>query len=298
MGKDVKIALIQMSCSDDIEGNYKKALGYIRQAAGQGAQIICTQELFKSRYFCQMEDNRLFGLAERIDTDSPTIQELSGLASSLNVVIIASLFEKRAPGLYHNATTVVDADGGYLGKYRKMHIPDDPRYYEKFYFTPGDLGYRVFRTKYADIGVLICWDQWFPEASRLTAMKGAEIILIPTAIGFSRPEVADEGRDYLNAWQIVQRGHAVANACYLAAVNRVGFEATPGGEGGINFWGSSFVADPYGKILAQGSEERDEIVTASIDLSFGEQAKDNYSFPFRDRRIDSYGGLTKLYSDT
>jgi N-carbamoylputrescine amidase len=162
MGKDVKIALIQMSCSDDTEGNYKKALGYIRQAAGQGAQIICTQELFKSRYFCQVEDNRLFGLAERIDTDSPTVQELSGLASSLSVVIIASLFEKRAPGLYHNATAVVDADGRYVGKYRKMHIPDDPRYYEKFYFTPGDLGYQVFKTRYADIGVLICWDQWFP----------------------------------------------------------------------------------------------------------------------------------------
>jgi N-carbamoylputrescine amidase len=298
MGKDVKIALIQMSCSDDIEGNYKKALGYIRQAAGQGAQIICTQELFKSRYFCQVEDNRQFRLAEVVDGDSPIIQELSGLASSLGVVIIASLFEKRAPGLYHNTTAVVDADGSYLGKYRKMHIPDDPRYYEKFYFTPGDLGYQVFRTKYADIGVLICWDQWFPEASRLTAMKGAEIIFIPTAIGFSRPEVEEEGRDYLSSWQIVQRGHAVANACYLAAVNRAGFEATPGGEGGINFWGNSFIADPYGKVLAQGSEEGDEIVMASIDLAFGEQAKDNYSFPFRDRRIDSYGGLTKLYLDT
>lgn len=298
MGKDFKTALIQMSCGEDVEENYKKALDYIRQAAGQGAQLICTQELFKSRYFCQVEDNRQFRLAEVVDGNSPLIQELSGLASSLDVVIIASLFEKRAPGLYHNTTAVVDADGSYLGKYRKMHIPDDPRYYEKFYFTPGDLGYQVFRTKYADIGVLICWDQWFPEASRLTAMKGAEIIFIPTAIGFSRPEEEEEGRDYLNSWQIVQRGHAVANACYLAAVNRVGFEATPGGEGGINFWGNSFIADPYGKVLAQGSEEDDEIVMASIDLAFGEQAKDNYSFPFRDRRIDSYGGLTKLYLDT
>lgn len=297
MGKHVKIALVQMRCSDDIEKNYKNALEYIRQAADLGGEIICTQELFKSRYFCQVEDNRMFGLAERVDEDSPIIQELSGLATSLNVVIIASLFEKRAPGLYHNATAVVDADGGYLGKYRKMHIPDDPRYYEKFYFTPGDLGYQVFKTRYADIGVLICWDQWFPEASRLTAMKGAEIIFIPTAIGYSRPEKADEGKDYLNAWQIVQRGHAVANACYLAAVNRVGFEATPGGDGGINFWGNSFIADPFGKVLAQGSEERDEIVMTSIDLEFGEQAKDSFSFPFRDRRIDSYGGLTRLYLD-
>jgi N-carbamoylputrescine amidase len=298
MRKDVKIALIQMTCGDDIEKNYNNALGYIKQAAEQGAQIVCTQELFKSRYFCQVEDNRLFRLAEKVDEENATIRELSELAASLGVVIIASLFEKRAPGLYHNATVVLDADGGYLGKYRKMHIPDDPHYYEKFYFTPGDLGFQVFKTKYANIGVLICWDQWFPEAARLTAMKGAEVIFIPTAIGYSRPERADEGKDYHDAWQIVQRGHAVANACYVAAVNRVGFESIPGGEGGINFWGQSFVADPNGKILARASEMRDEIVIASVDLAFGEQVKDSYSFPFRDRRIDSYGGLTKLYLDT
>lgn len=298
MRQDIKIALIQMTCGENIQENYSKAVDYIKEAASKGAQIVCTQELFKSRYFCQVEDNRLVRLAEKIDEDNSTVRELSDLAANLNIVIIASLFEKRAPGLYHNTTVVVDADGDYLGKYRKMHIPDDPHYYEKFYFAPGDLGYQVFRTKFADIGVLICWDQWFPEAARLTAMKGAEIIFIPTAIGHSQPEKADEGKDYQNAWQIVQRGHAVANACYIAAVNRVGFEATPGGEGGINFWGQSFIADPYGKVLAQASEVQDEIVLAPVDLVFGEQAKDSFSFPFRDRRTDSYSGLTELYLDS
>ena len=218
----------------------------------------------------------------------------STLAAELGVVLPVSFFE-RAGQSHYNSVAMIDANGARLGVYRKSHIPDGPGYEEKFYFRPGDTGFRVWKTRHGCIGVGICWDQWFPEAARLLGLGGAEIIFIPTAIGYSTPE---EGSTYDHAWRTVQQGHAVANACYLAAINRVGFEATPGGEGGINFWGNSFIADPYGKVLAQGSEEGDEIVMASIDLAFGEQAKDNYSFPFRDRRIDSYGGLTKLYLDT
>jgi N-carbamoylputrescine amidase len=295
MQRIVNIGLIQMSCGDDIEENYHKAADYIKKAARQGANIICTQELFKSRYFCQVEDSSLFSLAEKIDESNPTVQQLRELAADLRVVIIASLFEKRASGLYHNTAVVIDADGSYLGKYRKMHIPDDPHYYEKYYFTPGDLGYRVFRTKYANIGVLICWDQWFPEAARLTAMRGVEIILIPTAIGYSRPE-PDPG--YQDAWQVVQRGHAVANACYLAAVNRVGFEESPDGEGGIDFWGRSFVANPDGKVLEEASENEEQILVCPVDLALIEEIRNVWSFPFRDRRVDSYGGLTKLFLDS
>ncbi|MBC8505972.1 MAG: carbon-nitrogen hydrolase [Anaerolineales bacterium] len=307
-----------MTCSDDVQANFEKTLGYIEQAASEGAQIICTQELFKSLYFCQSEDFAHYDLAEDVSQDGSTVQTLSQLAKELRVVLIASLFEKRALGLYHNTTVVIDADGGYLGKYRKMHIPDDPHYYEKFYFTPGDLGYKVFHTQYADIGVLICWDQWYPEAARLLGLQGAEIIFIPTAIGYSMPE---EGSTYDQSWQIVQRGHAVANACYLAAVNRVGFEVDPStslraspsialpasddhmsgvgpnGESGINFWGQSFVADPDGSIVKQASRDRDELVICPVDLALIEETKKLYSFPYRDRRVDSYGDLLKLYSD-
>ncbi|GAH40680.1 unnamed protein product, partial [marine sediment metagenome] len=212
MRKNTNVGLIQTSCSDNLAENFEKTFDCIKKAAGQGAQIVCTQELFKSRYFCQMVDDSLFALAEEINEQTTTVQRLSSLASKLKIVIIASLFEKRAAGLYHNTAVVLDADGGYLGKYRKNHIPDDPGYYEKYYFTPGDLGYQVFRTRYADIGVLICWDQWFPEAARLTALKGAQIIFIPTAIGFSLPDTSDiDGSDYNEAWQTVQQGHAVAN---------------------------------------------------------------------------------------
>ncbi len=295
MERMVNISLIQMSCGDDIEENYDKAVDYMKKAARQGANIICTQELFRSRYFCQVEDSSLFGLAEKIDESNPTVQQLGELAADLEVVIIASLFEKRASGLYHNTAVVLDADGGYLGKYRKMHIPDDPHYYEKYYFTPGDLGYRVFRSKYATIGVLICWDQWFPEAARLTAMRGVEIIFIPTAIGYSGPE-SDPG--YQDAWLVVQRGHAVANACYLAAVNRVGFEESPDGEGGIDFWGRSFVAAPDGKILIEAPENEEEILVCPVDLALIEEIRKAWSFPFRDRRVDSYGGLTELFLDS
>jgi N-carbamoylputrescine amidase len=290
----VNVGLIQMSCGEDIEENYDKAVACIREAASRGANVVCTQELFKSRYFPQIEDSTKFRLAEKIDADSPTLRQLCQLTAELEVVLVASLFEKRAAGLYHNTAVVIDADGHFLGKYRKMHIPDDPHYYEKYYFTPGDLGYRAFRTRYADIGVLICWDQWFPEAARLTAMHGAEFILIPTAIGYSRPEPDPA---YQESWQVVQRGHAVANACYLAAVNRVGFEESPDSQGGIDFWGRSFVADPDGKVLKGASENEEEVLICPVDLTRIEEVRAVSSFPFRDRRVDSYGGLTKLYLD-
>ena len=310
MERLVNLGLVQMTCSDDIESNYDKAVALIKEAAQQGAQIICTQELFKSRYFCQSEDWHHFVLAEEINANSGTILRLSKLAEELEIVLIASLFEKRALGLCHNTAVVLDADGSYLGKYRKMHIPDDPHYYEKFYFTPGDLGYKVFPTKYAEIGVLICWDQWFPEAARLLALKGVEIIFIPTAIGYSSSE---EGSSYDRAWQTVQQGHAVANACFLAAVNRVGFEPDPSillpasqglmsgvgpnGESGIQFWGQSFIADPDGVIVKQASKIEEEILICEIDLNLIKETKKSFSFPYRDRRVDSYQDLLKLYSD-
>ncbi len=298
MNRTVNLGLIQMSCGEDIKENYNKALEYIKTAAGQGAQIVCTQELFKSLYFPQVEDSQMFRLAEKIGEDNSTLQELRELAKDLEIVLVASLFEKRAKGLYHNTAVVIDADGSLLGKYRKMHIPDDPLYYEKFYFTPGDLGYQVFRTRYADIGVLICWDQWFPEAARLTAMKGAEIILIPTAIGHTSAEEDEARTAHHDAWQIVQRGHAIANACFVAAVNRVGYEENPEGKEGIDFWGQSFVAGPYGRLLRKASQNREEIVLCPVDLSRIEEVRDGWSFPFRDRRVDSYRGLTRLYLDS
>jgi N-carbamoylputrescine amidase len=297
VGRTVNVALIQMSCGGHVEANLKNAVEYIERAASQGANIVCTQELFKSRYFPQVVESQMFNLAESIDENSSTLQDLCQLARDFEIVLVASVFEKRALGLYHNTAVVIDADGRFLGKYRKMHIPDDPLYYEKFYFAPGDLGYQVFRTRYADIGVLLCWDQWFPEAARLTAMKGAAIIFVPTAIGYSRPERQEEGAAYRDAWQIVQRGHAVANACYLACVNRVGFEENPEGKGGIDFWGTSFVAGPYGQLLGQASENDEEILLCAVDLSQVAAVRDSFSFPFRDRRIDSYSDITKRYLD-
>lgn len=310
MERTVNLGLIQMSCSEVIKDNFGKAVDLIKDAAQQGAQIICTQELFQTIYFCQSEDWHHFDLAEEINENSPNVQKLSDLAAELEIVLIASLFEKRATGIYHNTAIVVNADGHYLGKYRKMHIPHDPHYYEKFYFTPGDLGYKVFHTKYADIGVLICWDQWFPEAARLLALKGVEIIFIPTAIGYTRPE---EESSYNHAWRTVQQGHAVANACFLAAVNRVGFEPDPStvhpashgdiagvgpaGKCGIQFWGQSFIADPDGKIVKQAARDDEEIVVCKIDLAQIEETKKRFSFPYRDRRIDSYKDILKLYSD-
>ena len=297
MSRIINIGLIQMSCDDDVRANFEKAVAGIREAAGKGAQIICLQELFKSRYFCQVVDEKYLSLAEPVNAESPTVRLLGALAAELEIVIIASLFEKRAKSLFHNTAVVIDADGEYLGKYRKMHIPDDPLYYEKFYFAPGDLGYKSFSTRYAKIGVLICWDQWFPEAARLTAMHGAEIIFIPTAIGFTPDGVSSSSPEYPKSWQIVQRGHAVANACFLAAVNRVGFEENEEGKGGINFWGQSFISDPNGTVLAQAAADRGEVLVHPIDLDCIDEIRDGYCFPFRDRRIDSYAGLTDLYLD-
>jgi N-carbamoylputrescine amidase len=237
-------------------------------------------------------------LAEEVTGTSQTVRELGELAEELGIVIIAGLFEKRAAGMYHNAAVVLDADGAYLGKYRKMHIPDDPGYFEKFYFAPGDLGYRVFRTKYAKVGVLICWDQWYPEAARMLALKGAEIIFIPTAIGYPHSEeVQLTEYGYHDAWQIVQRGHAVANACFVAAVNRVGFEEESQGSDGIDFWGQSFLADPFGELVAKASATREQVLVAPADMSKMAEIRTGWSFPFRDRRVDSYGGLTELYLD-
>ncbi len=309
MKRNVNLGLIQESCQEDLKANFDKTVLKIKEAAQQGAQIICTQELFKSPYFCQTEDSKNFELAEEINNNNSTIQHLSQLAADLNIVLIASLFEKRAPGLYHNTSVVIDADGSYLGKYRKMHIPDDPRYFEKYYFTPGDLGYKVFDTKFAKIGVLICWDQWFPEAARLLGLQGVEIIFIPTAIGFLSTEA---GNTYDSAWKTVQQGHSVANACFLAAVNRVGFEPDPSntifpgqpvgigpqGEQGIKFWGQSFVADPNGVILKVASGDQEEILICPIDLEQVEVTKKPSSFPYRDRRVDSYQDLLKLYLDS
>jgi N-carbamoylputrescine amidase len=298
MQKTVQVGLIQMTCGDNIVANYAKAVACIRQAADQGAQIVCLQELFKSRYFCQVVDNRLFDLAEEVSGSSQTVRELGELAEELGIVIIAGLFEKRAAGMYHNAAVVLDADGSYLGKYRKMHIPDDPGYYEKFYFAPGDLGYRIFRTRYAKVGVLICWDQWYPEAARMLALKGAEIIFIPTAIGYPHSEeVQLTEYGYHDAWQIVQRGHAVANACFVAAVNRVGLEKEPQGSDGIDFWGQSFLADPFGELVAKASATREQVLVAPADLAKIAEIRTGWSFPFRDRRVDSYDGITELYLD-
>jgi N-carbamoylputrescine amidase len=298
VGKMVNLGLVQMTCGDDVAKNYNRALSYVRQAAGQGANIICLQELFKSRYFPQVEDHTRFGLAETLQEGEGTLRDLSLLAAELGVVLVAGLFERRAMGLYHNTAVVLDADGSYLGKYRKMHIPDDPGYYEKFYFTPGDLGFRVFQTKFARIGVLICWDQWFPESARLLGLKGAELILIPTAIGHKLPEdVALRESGYSHAWQTVQQGHAVANACFLAAVNRVGVEQSPSSPEGIRFWGQSFVTEPFGRVLAQATPDQEEVLVCSIDLQAISEMRDGWSFPYRDRRIDAYGGLTSLFLD-
>jgi N-carbamoylputrescine amidase len=294
--RKVTLGLIQMSCAMDVQTNIDKAIGYIEEAAGLGAQIVCTQELFKSHYFCQVMDRKNFDLAEEINENNHTVKHLGELANKLKIVLVAGLFEKRANGIFHNTAVVIDADGSLLGKYRKMHIPQDPGYTEKFYFTPGDLGYPAFKTRYADIGVLICWDQWFPEAARLIAMKGAEIIFYPTAIGYSPPENENHPTNSFQPWQTVQQGHAIANSCFVATVNRVGFEEHPSEGPGINFWGQSFVADPQGRLIKKASSKDEEILICEIDLSSIDHIRNRESFPFRDRRVDSYQDLTKLYS--
>lgn len=284
----LKIGLVQMSCSEQPEENLAKALARIRQAAQQGAQMICLQELFRSRYFCQREDVQHFLLAEPIP--GPTTTTLSRVAAEHGVVIVAPLFEKRAEGLFHNTAVVLDADGSLIGKYRKMHIPDDPLYYEKFYFTPGDLGFQTFLTRYAKVGVLICWDQWFPEGARLAALSGAQILFYPTAIGWLDDEAPEERQVQHQAWETIQRSHAIANGVYVAAVNRVGKEE------GLQFWGASFVSDPFGRVLARASQTEEETLIVSCDLGRIDQVRQQWPF-LRDRRIDAYGNLTKRYLD-
>jgi N-carbamoylputrescine amidase len=279
-----------MSCTDDASQNLDKAIAGIRVAASKGVQIVCLQELFTSLYFCDVEDYENFKLAEPIP--GQTTDELSAVAKELGVVIIASLFEKRAQGLYHNTTAVIDADGEYLGKYRKMHIPDDPAYFEKFYFTPGDLGYKVFKTKFATIGILICWDQWYPEAARLTSLMGAEVLFYPTAIGWSTAQDEATNTEQYNAWQTIQRSHAIANGVHVVSVNRVGLEQ----HGAMKFWGGSFVSNPFGTLIAKGSHDNEEVIVADIDLSKTDSYRTHWPF-MRDRRIDSYGDITKRFID-
>lgn len=288
-----EIGLIQMRCSQDPSENLDSAIALIREAATQGAQIICLPELFKTVYFCQEENHKYFQYAEPIP--GPTTERLSALAKELQVVIVASLFERRAAGLYHNTAAVIDADGTLLGIYRKMHIPDDPLFYEKFYFTPGDLGFRSWQTKYAQVGVLVCWDQWYPEAARLTALRGAEVIFYPTAIGWHPSEKAEFGERQHSSWETVQRGHAIANGCYVAVPNRVGYEAPAAGDG-LEFWGRSFVADPAGQILARANGEKPEVVIVSIDPKALDTQRTHWPF-LRDRRIEAYAELTKRFID-
>jgi N-carbamoylputrescine amidase len=287
----VTLGLVQMQMSADPGDNLARAISKVREAAARGANVICLPELFQSRYFCQTEDHSFFKLAEPIP--GPATEQFQAVAKELNVVIIASLFEKRAEGLYHNTTAIIDADGKYLGKYRKMHIPDDPNYYEKFYFTPGDLGYKSWDTKYTRAGVLICWDQWYPEAARLTALTGAQILFYPTAIGWLVPEKAEFGAGQQASWETIQRSHAIANGVYVAAVNRVGHE--PGPNDGIEFWGGSFVAAPNGEILAKAGTD-EEILIVPIDPERVDFARTHWPF-LRDRRVESYGDLTRRYID-
>lgn len=298
MNKEVKIGLVQMSCTSDIAANVEKAVTGIRTAAAQGAQIICLQELFRSLYFCDTEDPAKFELAEAIP--GPSTERLGALAAELGVVIIASLFEKRAPGIYHNTTAVLDADGSYLGKYRKMHIPDDPGYYEKYYFTPGDapvsatdteVGYRIFQTRFAKIGVLICWDQWYPEPARITSLMGAEILFYPTAIGWDTSESDPAiNREQYEAWQTIMRAHAIANGLYVVAVNRVGQEA------GQQFWGGSFVANPHGRLLYLAPHDEEVVHVQALEASKLDYYRTTWPY-LRDRRVDSYQPILKRYID-
>jgi N-carbamoylputrescine amidase len=281
-----------MRCGLEPEANLRKAVAGIREAARGGAQIVCLQELFRSQYFCQRQDPSVFDLAEPIP--SPSTEQLAQVARETKTVVVASLFERRAAGVYHNTAAIFDADGSLLGLYRKMHIPDDPLYFEKYYFTPGDLGFRAFDTRYGRIGVLVCWDQWFPEAARLTALQGAQILFYPTAIGWHPRERAAFGAAQFEAWQLIQRSHALANGVYVAAVNRVGHEGPA--EAGLEFWGGSFVSDPFGGVIKQASQDKEEVLIVPCDLRRLEEVRRNWPF-LRDRRIDAYGGLSRRLID-
>ena len=292
MTQPFNCALVQMRMSADRTSNREHAIAFIRQAAANGAQVIVLPELFSGLYFCQTEDAEYFDWAEPIP--GPTTEALCPLAKELEVVIVASLFERRAPGICHNTVVVIDADGSIAGAYRKMHIPDDPSYYEKYYFTPGDRGFRAIATRYATIGTLICWDQWYPEAARLTAMQGAEILVYPTAIGWMPSEKDSSGQLHRSAWQTVQRGHAVANGLYVAAVNRVGYEKPCEAAGGLEFWGTSFACGPFGELLAEASSAQEETLHVTIDPARINTVRHDWPF-FRDRRIDAFGGLTERF---
>jgi N-carbamoylputrescine amidase len=287
-GSALRIGLVQMRCVEDPSANLERALAAIGEAAAAGAQVVCLPELFRSRYFCQSEEHASFDLAEPIP--GPSTDALGAAAKRLGVVVIGSLFERRAAGVYHNTACVFDADGSLLGLYRKMHIPDDPLYFEKFYFTPGDLGFRSFATRYARLGVLVCWDQWFPEAARLTALAGAELLFYPTAIGWHASEKERYGQGQHEAWELVQRSHAVANGVFVAAPNRVGVEGT------VEFWGGSFVADPFGAVVARAGHAEERVLLADCDLARVEEVRRHWPF-LRDRRVDAYGGLTERLID-
>ncbi len=292
--REITLGIVQMRMSTDPDDNIARALDGVRDAARQGASVICLPELFRSRYFCQEEDAVHFELAEPVP--GPTSEAVEALARELDVTVIASLFERRAPGLYHNTAAVLDGARGYAGKYRKMHIPDDPRFYEKYYFTPGDLGFRSFSTPHGELGVLVCWDQWYPEAARLTALRGAEILFYPTAIGWHPEEKAVHGANQQQAWEIAQRAHAIANGCFVVAVNRTGFEPDPRGDGGIEFWGHSFIGAPDGSILAMAPDDEEAVIVQRIDLE--QLAALRHGWPFlRDRRIDAYDSLTRRFID-
>ncbi|MCC7392409.1 carbon-nitrogen hydrolase [Candidatus Sumerlaeota bacterium] len=284
--RKVKVGLIQMACSEDVEGNTAKLEKHIRSAAAKGAQIICTQELFRSPYFCKREDPALFDLAEPIP--GPSTSRLQVLAKELNVVIVGSLFERRAAGLYHNTAVIIDAGGELLGIYRKMHIPDDPLYYEKYYFTPGDLGFKAWDTKYGRIGVLVCWDQWYPEGARLTAMQGADILFYPTAIGWHEHEKEEFGTAQYDAWQTIQRSHSIANGVYVCSVNRIGKEES------VEFFGGSFVSDPFGRLLHKASHDQEEIIVQELDLSKVEETRQHWPF-FRDRRVETSAPIASRF---
>jgi N-carbamoylputrescine amidase len=289
----VRVGLVQMRCAADPAANLAAAAKHVRTAAKKGATIVCLPELFRSRYFCQAEDHASFALAETIP--GPSTAALGKLARELGIVIVASLFERRAAGVYHNTVVVLDVKGAVAGMYRKMHIPDDPLFYEKFYFTPGDLGFRAFDVGTTRVGTLICWDQWYPEAARLTALAGAEVLFYPTAIGWHPSEKQQHGEAQHAAWETVQRSHAIANGIFVAVPNRVGHEPHPGGDG-IEFWGQSFVVDPAGQVVARASSDREEILVVPCDLSAIETARTHWPF-LRDRRIDAYGGITRRYAD-
>ena len=293
MAKAFKVGLVQMAMAEDPEANLAKAEALVAKAAQRGAEVVCLPEMFRSRYFCQSETHAYFDLAEPVP--GPSTERLGALARQHGVAVVAPIFEKRAAGLYHNSAAILDADGSIAGLYRKMHIPDDPCFYEKFYFTPGDLGFKAMDVKAGRIGTLICWDQWYPEGARLTALAGASVLFYPTAIGWHPAEKAEFGAAQHDAWRTIQRSHAIANGCYVAAVNRVGHEREQPGDAGLEFWGGSFLCDPFGRIVAEAAAG-EEILVATVDPALIEETRRHWPF-LRDRRIDAYGGITQRFLD-